>query len=233
MRQVWAMFGGMLPTAMWVFPWVVGLFVAAAVVRGRWVGSSVALRISAVDAMLVYSSALVVWLVLTPQPAESEQRVRLMPGTDLGVALQSSDGDAAPWIQLLGNLVLLLPLEALLSLRVAWFGDLGKVALVGFAVTCAVELAQLTVVDGRVVSSDDIVLNTAGALLGGLCSRKWWAEFRGLARTPWGLWWRGLWAAPSGRHALRPVRSDVRAGKMARRPAAYVGSTADLAAVSR
>ncbi len=173
----------------------------------------IALRISVVDAVLTYSSALVVYLVLAPQPAVSSSRVRLTPGTDLGVALQATPGDVGPWIQLFGNLVLLLPLGALLPLRMCWFGGLGKVVLAGLAVTCAIELAQLTVVGGRVVSADDVLLNTTGALIGGLCSRRWWEQFQSFARPPWVQWWRGVRAEPSGRHALRPARSGARAGR--------------------
>ncbi len=212
MRQLFAAFGGLLPTATLVFPWVVVFFVAAVLVRGRWLGSTVALRISLVDAVLAYSSALVVYLVLVPQPVPAmASSVRLTPGTDLGVALQAVPGDAGPWIQLVGNLVLLLPLGALLPLRMCWFGGIGKIVLAGLVVTCAIEFAQLTVVGGRVVSADDVLLNTTGALIGGLCSRKWWEEFRSFTRPPWVQWWRGLRAEPSGRHALRPARSSVRA----------------------
>lgn len=220
MRQLFAAFGGLLPTATLVFPWVVVFFVAAVLVRGRWLGSTIALRVSAVDAVLAYSSALVVYLVLAPQPVTSTSSVRLTPGTDLGVALGAAPGDVGPWLQLFGNLLLLLPLGALLPLRMTWFGGIGKVVLAGLVVTCAIEFAQLTVVGGRVVSADDVLLNTTGALIGGLCSRKWWEQFQSSARPPWVLWWRGLRAEPSGRHALRPERPGARSASP--RPVAAV-----------
>ncbi|CAM01030.1 hypothetical protein SACE_1712 [Saccharopolyspora erythraea NRRL 2338] len=107
-----------------------------------------------------------------------ENAVRLVPGTDLGVAVHAEPGDIAPWLQLLGNLLLLLPLGALLPLRLAAVDSCAKAALVVLATTCCIELVQYAVLTGRVVSADDVLLNTAGGLAGALLSRRWWADFR-------------------------------------------------------
>lgn len=203
MRQFFAVFDGLLPTATSVFPWVAALFVAVAILRSRWLGKAIALRVSLVDAVLTYSALLIFHLVSAPQPV-SASAVRVVPGTDLGEAVQAAPGDLWPWLQLLGNLALLFPLGALLPLRVSWFGRFRRLACGALVATCAIEFTQLTVFSGRVVSVDDILLNTSGAMLGAMSSRKWWDEFRGLARPPWILWWNGLRAAPSGRHALHP-----------------------------
>ncbi|QUH05923.1 VanZ family protein [Saccharopolyspora erythraea] len=108
----------------------------------------------------------------------AENAVRLVPGTDLGVAVQAAPGDIEPWLQLLGNLLLLLPLGALLPLRLAAVDTCAKAALVVLAATCCIELVQYALLTGRVVSADDVLLNTAGGLAGALLSRRWWADFR-------------------------------------------------------
>jgi hypothetical protein len=200
-RQFLAAFGGLFPTAAFLLPWVVAAFAASVVVRTSWLSIASALRISVVDAALAYSTLLIVHLVSVPQPDVPTNRVRLVPGTDLGVAVHAAPGDIAPWLQLLGNLLLLFPLGALVPLRVSWFEGFRRVVIMALLVTGVIELTQFALLSGRVVSTDDIVLNTAGALVGSMFSRKWWDDFRRLARRA------GVTdppAEPAGRHRLRP-----------------------------
>ncbi|WP_235987357.1 VanZ family protein [Halosaccharopolyspora lacisalsi] len=164
--------------------------------------SAHAVKLSAVDAALAFSSVAVFRLVSTPRNSPDE--VRLVPGTDLGVAIHAAPGNIWPWLQLLGNVLLLWPLGALLPLRVPRFAGLTRIVTAAVATTCLIELFQFTAVPGRVVSTDDVLLNTAGALLGAVCSRKWWDDFRELARPRWVLLLAGLLSAPTGRHALKP-----------------------------
>ena len=177
-RQFDSAFGGVAETAFFLFLLAVVFCGAAVLVRIRKLEFSSALRLSVVDAALVFSVLLVVHLVCVPQPDVSLNRLRLMPGTDLGVAVHAEPGDLRPWLQLLGNLLLLLPLGALLPMRIVPLGTCLRVVLAVFAVTCAIELFQYSLLTGRVVSADDVVLNTAGGLIGAILTRKWWSDFR-------------------------------------------------------
>lgn len=149
----------------------VSLLVGALSMSMRNSGTRVTeLRDPLVDSILVYSSLFVAYLVFSPrtQPVE---RMLLQPGNDVRTALRAEYGDALPWVQLVGNVLLLLPLGALVPLRVRRLDTLGKVAVAGLLVSCAIELTQFLVLSGRVASTDDVVLNTIGATLGGLLAR--------------------------------------------------------------
>ena len=99
---------------------------------------------------------------------------------------------------LLGNLLLLAPFGALAPVRFAGFGGWGRVLAGALAVTCGIEFLQYTVLTGRVVSADDVLLNTAGAVLGAVLTRPWWGELpRALAAAR-----PEMRSRP--RHALRP-----------------------------
>jgi glycopeptide antibiotics resistance protein len=84
------------------------------------------------------------------------------------IAVESGDG----LYQLGGNVALFLPLGLLLPL--VWepmFSRLAPTLIVGFGASAAIELAQLTVVDGRVGASDDVILNVSGVFVGWLLWR--------------------------------------------------------------
>lgn len=125
------------------------------------------LREAFVDGALVYSVLAVGYLVLTPQ-APPPDPVSAQLGSDVRTALTAGPGDPDPWIQLGGNLVLLLPLGMLAPKRVDWLDNLGKIALGGMTSSALIELIQFLVVSGRVASTDDIACNTVGATIGGL-----------------------------------------------------------------
>ena len=141
--------------------------------------------------MLLHSAFAVGHLVAAPQPGRPGGAVRLVPGTDLGVALQAAPGDLLPWLQLVGNLLLLAPFGALVPVRLAAFASWSRIASGALLLTCGIEFLQWTVLTGRVVSADDVLLNATGALLGALLSRPWWGRLPAVrtaaprrARTP-------------------------------------------------
>nr|WP_246457459.1 VanZ family protein [Saccharopolyspora gloriosae] len=117
------------------------------------------------------------YLVFYPQP-EIAERVRMEIGNDLYTALRAAPGDVRPWVQLAGNLVLLLPMATLVPLRVRWFDNLGKIVIGGLMTALTIETVQFFFIPGRVASTDDVVLNTLGASMGGLvvCARWWRAQ---------------------------------------------------------
>jgi glycopeptide antibiotics resistance protein len=74
--------------------------------------------------------------------------------------------DSAFWLsQLVGNLILLLPLGLFGPLVLPWLGRWWRVVLVAVLVSVAIEVAQLQVPE-RSADVDDVLLNTTGALGG-------------------------------------------------------------------
>lgn len=125
---------------------------------------------AAVDIMVCYVAAVVLCLVTMPVGDSGQSTLDLIPGNDITDAL----GDDGSLWQVVGNLLLLFPLGVLLPLRLRGLRTLGRVALAAFAVSVLVEGTQYLIHTGRVTSTDDILLNTAGASLGAALSRRGW-----------------------------------------------------------
>lgn len=166
MRQLLATFDGLVPAVIVLIPVAAITAAVSLVLRIRTSGRGV-LGQPLVDALLMYSCLLAAYVVFSPQ-SHSDESVQLEPGNDLLVALQAAPGDTLPWIQLLGNFLLLLPIGALVPLRLPWFHQVSRIALGGMLVACVIETVQYVAVAGRVVSTDDVVLNTVGATFGGV-----------------------------------------------------------------
>jgi glycopeptide antibiotics resistance protein len=82
------------------------------------------------------------------------------------VPLSDYQGDGTPAILLgtVGNVLLFLPAGLVLGLR-NW--TLRRTAVLALAASVAIELLQL-VIPGRTTSTDDVILNTLGAIVGWL-----------------------------------------------------------------
>ena len=148
------------------------LTTAVSLTLRTFVGSRSQPRDPFVDAVLVYSAVLVAGVVFSPQP-EVGARIKLHPGADLLMALRAAPGDLLPWLQLTGNFLLLLPFGALVPMRMRWLDSAAKVCVAALVLSCGIELTQLLLISGRVASTDDVVLNTLGATLGGALTRRW------------------------------------------------------------
>lgn len=140
--------------------------------KRRW-GLAEALRRSVLDALLVCAALPVLYLVLVPIVGMDGTPVSLVPGADL---LHVID-EARLW-QLLGNLLLLAPLGALAPLRWSHLRSMARVAITAAGVAVSIEAAQWLLDVGRVVSTDDALVNTAGAILGATMTRLWWVRAR-------------------------------------------------------
>lgn len=151
-------------------PVAVLIALISAVVRSRRSTLSYAVGGGLVDSALAYSGLAVAFLVFSPQP-QCPSTVEFELGDDLLLALQAHPGDLLPWMQLGGNCILLLPLSALVPLRVRWLNTLPKIVLAGFCVSCSIEIIQYLAIVGRTSSTDDVLLNTIGATLGGAIFR--------------------------------------------------------------
>lgn len=173
MHQAMAAHGGIVPLLGFAVPVVVLVSVVCAVVRGCWFRPTPAIRLSLLDAALVLSVIAVTHLVWGARTPDAPTEVRVVPGSDLLVAVHAEPGAAWPWIQLLGNLFLLFTLGFLVPMRCSPLRDPRRVAAVAAVVACAIETVQYVALTGRVVSADDVLLNTAGAVVGACCARPW------------------------------------------------------------
>ncbi len=133
------------------------------------------LRDAAIDATIVFSTLFAAYLVFSPQP-QCPDRVELMPGEDLMSALRADPDDVLPWVQILGNGMLLLPLGALIPLRVRCFHTLPRVALAGMCTSAMIELIQGVAIVGRTASTDDVILNTLGVTIGAVLTQHLWQK---------------------------------------------------------
>ncbi|CAM01666.1 VanZ like protein [Saccharopolyspora erythraea NRRL 2338] len=161
----------LLPVLALPFPLAM-LTTAASLVLRSFLGTGSQSRDPFVDGLLLYCGVLVAGLVFSPQPEVAEQ-TRLYPGADVVTALRAAPGDVAPWVQLVGNLLLLFPLGALAPMRLPVLDSAGRLCAAAFVTACGIELTQLLLVSGRVVSTDDIVLNALGATAGGVLTKRW------------------------------------------------------------
>ncbi|WP_062521900.1 VanZ family protein [Demequina silvatica] len=90
--------------------------------------------------------------------------VNLTPGQEIRRALETGAG--APWMNLVGNVLLFVPLGTVAAMmtRGGFFLRVVTGTGLGLALSAAIEATQYLL--GRVADVDDIILNTAGAFLG-------------------------------------------------------------------
>ncbi|WP_217370071.1 VanZ family protein [Nonomuraea antri] len=144
----------------------------------RRAGHPAPLRTALADVGVVVGTAPWVWMILTPSNRPSS--VDLVPFQEL-LALADSPFDVL-FVQVGGNLLVFAALGALLPVRTAALASVARVAAVAAACSILVETLQHVLRLGRVSSIDDVIVNTAGAVLAALVTRRWWAS-RISART--------------------------------------------------
>ncbi|WP_033290102.1 VanZ family protein [Amycolatopsis jejuensis] len=173
-------FWGIVPVAVIVVSQAVCCWPMLATRRRRR-GTDHAVPTSGVDIALVVLGVLVLLVVTMPVGTENTSTLDLTPGADLADAF--ADGS---WWQVIGNLLLLLPLGALLPLRVRRLRSSARIAIAALAVSVLVETVQYVIHAGRVTSTDDVLLNTLGATIGAALTRPWWRIFdhRPVPRIP-------------------------------------------------
>jgi glycopeptide antibiotics resistance protein len=110
---------------------------------------------------LALGAAFAAIVLVTIRPSGGDHEPRLRPLAEIRLALTPPFHRA--WIaEIVGNVLLFVPLGAVLCLRNVRFVRSVGVALV---ISIAVELVQL-LLPGRTTAVDDVLCNTAGAALG-------------------------------------------------------------------
>jgi hypothetical protein len=136
-------------------------------------------RPGALVAGIVLGTAPWTWMALTA--LHGPERVSLTPLVDL-VAQVRGDG-AEAFVQIFSNMAFLLPLGALAPLRWRALASVTRVLLVAAGYATTIEIAQHALHLGRISSVDDVLQNTAGAVIGALLTRRWWRR-SGATATP-------------------------------------------------
>jgi glycopeptide antibiotics resistance protein len=126
-----------------------------------------------------------IWMIFTPmQLPPYVTTVYLVPFRDLWESVLTGNVTFL-LVQVGGNLLVLLALGIFAPIRFAVLASLTRLGLLGSVLSLIIELVQYAFVSGRVFSVDDVLLNAAGCVLGGLLSRPWWDKAAtGLAQTP-------------------------------------------------
>ncbi|WP_093160986.1 VanZ family protein [Saccharopolyspora antimicrobica] len=169
MQQVLVAFDGFAPVVTVLLPLSLAVGLGSAVARAV-ARSGPDPREPLLDGALAYSALCVGYLVFLPQPPAAEP-VRPSLGKDVSMALTAGPGDVLPWVQLAGNVLLLVPLAVLAPQRLPWFDSVVKIAFAGLLLSVSIELIQFLAVPGRVAATDDVVCNTIGAAVGGILAR--------------------------------------------------------------
>ncbi|WP_328645363.1 VanZ family protein [Amycolatopsis sp. NBC_00348] len=163
-------FWGMIPVSAIALPYALLGWPLLAARRRRRLPARYASATAGVDSAAVLVAFLVLCLVTMPVGGSGQSTLDLVPGADITAAF----GDDGSLWQVIGNVLLLCPLGALLPLRLRGLRTLLRIALVALLASVLVEGTQYLIHTGRVTSTDDVLLNTAGATLGAALSRRVW-----------------------------------------------------------
>ncbi|MEU7003350.1 VanZ family protein [Nonomuraea sp. NPDC046570] len=132
-------------------------------------------RTALADVGIVVGTAPWIWMILTPSAGRNG--VNLIPFRDLTWVTEAPAGTV--FTQVGGNLLVFFALGALLPVRSARFASLTRVAAVAATASTSVEILQYALRLGRFSSVDDVLINTVGAVLAAMITRRWWApEYR-------------------------------------------------------
>ncbi|MGN9788172.1 VanZ family protein [Nonomuraea sp. ZG12] len=139
-------------------------------------GATPAWRTSLAEVGIVYGTVPWVWVIMLPggQAGEVPGRVSLVPLRDLHAIL--ADGATG---QIVGNLLVFAALGFLAPLRFVALTSVLRILALAAGCSVLLESAQYVLRLDRVSSVDDVLLNTAGAGLAALASRRWWRTTAG------------------------------------------------------
>ncbi|SDM42106.1 Glycopeptide antibiotics resistance protein [Nonomuraea jiangxiensis] len=170
MARTWELWGNVIIAGTFALPLALLAILLLSRHRAR-AGHPAPLRTSIAEVGIIVGTAPWVWMILTPSSGPTG--VGLVPFADL------ADLAGAPWevvlVQVGGNLLVFAALGALLPVRSRAMSSTARVAALAAAFSVLVELLQYALRLGRFSSVDDVILNTAGAAMAALVTRRWWA----------------------------------------------------------
>ncbi|MGW1988227.1 VanZ family protein [Streptomyces collinus] len=139
----------------------------ALALRRRAAGDAAAWRTSLAEVGMVHGTVPFVWLTMMPgaRAGTVPGRVSLVPLRDLVTM--------GP-LGIAGNLLVFAALGFFAPMRCAALASLPRLLALGAGCSALVETAQYVLRLDRVSSVDDVLVNTAGAVLAALASRRWW-----------------------------------------------------------
>jgi glycopeptide antibiotics resistance protein len=135
--------------------------------RRSGTGTGSAWRMSLAEVGIVYGTVPWVWMIMLPGD-EAGAVVSLVPLRDLLTMATS---------QIVGNLLVFAAMGFFVPLRFAALASVPRILALAAGCSVLVEAAQYVLRLDRVSSVDDVLLNTAGAGLAALASRRWWRAF--------------------------------------------------------
>lgn len=147
--------------------------------RRRVLGATQAWRMSLAEVGIVYGTVPWVWMIMLPgdRAGAVPGRISLVPLRDLLTILAA--GPLTVTVQIVGNLLVFAALGFLAPLRFAALASVPRILALAAGCSVLVEVAQYVLRLDRVSSVDDVLLNTAGAGLAALVSRRWWRTTTG------------------------------------------------------
>ena len=137
-------------------------------------GTAAAWRMSLAEVGIVYGTVPWVWMIMLPgdRAGAVPGRVSMVPLQDLLTIF--ADGPLRATGQVVGNLLVFAALGFLAPLRFAALASVPRILALAAGCSVLVETAQYVLQLDRMSSVDDVLLNTAGAGLAALASRRWW-----------------------------------------------------------
>ncbi len=131
-------------------------------------------RMSLAEVGIVYGTVPWVWMIVLPGD-EGGAVTKLVPLQDL-LSMNMP--------QIVGNLLVFAALGFFAPLRFAVLASTPRILVLAAGCSVLVETAQYVLRLDRVSSVDDVLLNTAGAGLAALASRRWWRPTAATAPIP-------------------------------------------------
>ncbi|GAA2488293.1 VanZ family protein [Winogradskya humida] len=124
-------------------------------------------RFSVAEVGMIYGTAPFLWMTLMPGPGAGivPGRVSLIPLRDLVTMGPIGIG---------GNLLVFAALGFFAPIRFAALASVPRIMALAAGCSILVEISQYAFQLDRVSSVDDVLVNTAGAVLAALGSRRWW-----------------------------------------------------------
>ncbi|MFG2551118.1 VanZ family protein [Streptomyces sp. NPDC048581] len=135
--------------------------------RRRAAGVTGAWPMSLAEVGMVHGTVPFLWLTMMPgaAPGIAPARVSLVPLRDLVTM--------GP-LGIVGNLLVFASLGFFAPMRFAALASVPRILTLGAGCSVLVETAQYVLRLDRVSSVDDVLVNTTGAVLAALASRRWW-----------------------------------------------------------